>query len=665
MNVGGEATVPRLTGAVATHPRAWRALRAEVRTRLQRHLKPRPRLTGSEWTEQFLVLPAETTHQAGRVRLAVTPYLRDVLDAITDRSVRQVTVVAPSQCGKTTLILAVLGYYVHQQPSPILIVQPTIEMAEDFSKGRLKQTFDATPELAELIPPVRSRDSANTIRSKQFPGGQLDITGANSPAGLASRPKRIVLFDEVDRYPETAGAEGDPISIARARLTSYGRAAIEVEVSSPTDEPEQDGEGRWSGSRVWREYLAGTREIYEVSCPRCGHWQVLDFDRLLWDTSDHVLVPDSVRYPCVECSHEIRERDRFRLPGRWRATNPRAAQGHRSFHLEGLSAAFAQWDVLVREFREVKNDPVRFKTWTNTRLGRTWKDRRVEGRSQLLAQRAVPYDGQPVEAERLWQVPRGVALLTAGVDVQGDRLEIGVWGWGLGQQSWLIAHVVLLGDPTQPAVWDRLDNLRRQRWSYEGGGAITLRATAVDAGDGNMASTVYSYSTRRVSERVFAVKGHSRPDAPLTPRKPTRVRPGRLYVVGSQGLTSRWYLRLDSTTPGPGYVNLNEYATDSWLQQFLGMERITHLRSRGRRWQARKNTRVEAIDCANYALAAYLLTTRDEDVAPELERVHKLSDEAHAEAQTGAVARPKPRATQARETESSGGWLGSRRRGWR
>lgn len=626
-----------------------------TRERFRAHVRHRPRRPMSVWAEDTVVLPNSTTRRAGPLRLDVAPYLREVMDAVSSRQTRHVTLIAPSQSAKTTFVIVVALFFAKQEPSPGLIVEPTLDMANDLSKGRLTPTIDASPELKGLIAPARSRDSNNTILSKAYPGGQMDITGANSPAGLASRPKRWVLFDEVDRYPEEAGSEGDPISIGSARTISYEGSEIIIVVTSPTDEPTQDAEGRWFGSRGWREYLKGTREVYESQCPECQHWQVIDFDRLTWEVNaEGNIDPESVHYPCADCQFALKDRDRARMAKRWRATNPGAGPEHRSFHLEGMSAAFSRWTSLAAGFYSKRTDPVELKTFVNTMLGRLWKDRRLDTQKEALAARAKRYDGGKDDEEIRFDVPQEVGVLTCGVDVQHDRLEASVWGWGVGQQSWLIDHEILHGDPTQNAVWQRLTDWRQRTWTHELGAEMRLHAVAIDAGDGNMSGHVYRYCATRLGENVFAIKGHGKPDAPLTPRLPSKAKPGRVYLLGVNGLTERWYRRLSSTTVGPGYVHLNHFATEAFVKQLLGMERKYDPKARRRRWMARA-PHVEAADCANYALGALLLSTRDEELAAEVEGMAKKGEEAK---------NPKPPTPEPAAAPAPSSWMGRRSGSW-
>lgn len=595
------------------HPESREILNTVTRLRFARHCRPLPRLTGSQWPERFRVLSPEATRQHGIWRNDVVPYLVDIMDAVTDPRIQRVTVVAPSQSAKTELLLNILGYFMHQQPSPILVVQPTVDMAQDFSKLRLAPMLRDSPVLRDMVAPARSRDSNNTILSKQYPGGQLDIVGANSPAGLAARPKRVVFLDEVDRFPESAGAEGDPFDIAYARTRSYQHARKIIAVSSPTFEPVQDLSGRWSGSRIWREFASGTQEVRELPCPDCGTYQPMEFESLHWERSDDgkgPVIPSSVVWECAACNHRFPSSAKIDMAakGVWRATAASLDPVHRSFRVHGLVAAFALWPELAQEFVDKHRDPVRLQTFVNTALGECWKDREVENQADGIRARARRYDGGERDEPLRFQVPREAGIVTAGVDVQHDRLEIVVRAWGIGEQSWLLETAVLRGDTSQPKVWTDLDAYRTSKsWQHEGGARLSIFAMTVDAADGSHAKIVWTYCAPRLAERVYAIKGSPNPTAPLIPSKPTKVKPGRMYVVGSNGLTEALYRRLSMPTPGPGYLHFNAYADDDYVTQLLSMERHIDPLTRRRSWRVRRNVRNEKHDCENYAYAALLL----------------------------------------------------------
>jgi phage terminase large subunit GpA-like protein len=594
-----------------------------TRRRQKQHCRPLPRITGSEWAERYRVLSPESSSRHGPWRNDVTPYLVEIINACTDRQTQEVCVIAPSQSGKSEVILNTIGYFAHQEPSPMILIQPTVEAAESFSKDRVAPMIRDCPALGQLFAEVKSRESGNTIRSKSYPGGQLDFVGANAPAGLAMRPKRVVLLDERDRHPASAGSEGDVKGIASARTRTYQRRRKIVEVTSPTTEED---------SLAWPSFLAGTQEVREVPCPHCGTFQTLEFPRLKWDTdADGAVDPTTVRYDCAGCDVPIRPTSRAAMDraGRWVATAKPKTLYKRSFRIHGLLAGFALWEELASEFVACKGDPVKLKTFVNTALGELWKDRAVEDQKAVLAARALPYD-----PERRWHVPREGAILTCGVDVQPDRFEVVVRAWGAGETSWLIERAIIRGDTTQAPVRLNLgEYLTRRTWRHELGAPMQIRSTCIDAGDGNMQAVIVAFALANGARHVRAIKGSSNPETPMTPKKPTKVKGGRLFVLGVNAITERIMRRLGMDTPGAGFLHLNDFADDDYLTQLLSESRVIDPKTRKRRWQVKAGARNEVLDCEKYAYAALLLGP-----VP----VASLADEAAKVAEAGANAPPAP-----------------------
>jgi phage terminase large subunit GpA-like protein len=642
-----------------THPSGFAALNRITREIFRRHCRPLPRLTMSQWAERYRVLSAEATANHGPWRNDVVPYLPAIMDAISDRETQEVVVVSPSQAAKTETILNAIGYFIHQEPSPILVVQPTVETGESFSKDRVAPMIRDCPSLSALVAPARSRESNNTILSKGYAGGQLDITGANAPSGLAMRPKRVVLLDERDRHPRSAGTEGDVKAIARARTRSYQRRRKIVEVSSPTDV---------ETSLIWPSYLEGTQEVYEVPCPACSVCQTLHFDRLKWETDDAgKVVQESVTYECAACAHRIPARDKGAVlrAGRWKATAVPRVPHKRSFHIHGLTAAFALWEELAQEFVTAngQKDPAMradmLRAFFNTSLGELFVDQQAETQKDVLRQRAKRYDGGSGEASVAFHVPREAALLTAGVDLQHDRGEIIVRAWGVGETSWLVERAVLRGDTSQPSWWEQLEQYRLTRtWRHEGGAVLRIRSMTIDAGDGTHARQVYQYCAPRLAQHVYAIKGSSNPSAPMIPTKPTKVKPGRLYVIGVHSLMDRVYRRLGMTEPGPGFLHLNDYADEDYVTQLLSMRRKVDEKTRKRVWLATPGVRNEVADCETYAFAALLLgPVPVASLAAEVDRVI-------AEGQTAQAVREAVPAPPVPVAKPSGSWMPRRSGGW-
>jgi phage terminase large subunit GpA-like protein len=613
----------------------------------------------SQWAEKYRVLSPEATANHGPWQNSMVPYLPAIMDAVSDRTTQEIVVVSPSQAAKTELILNAIGFFIHQEPSPMLCVQPTVETAESFSKDRVAPMIRDCAVLSALVAPARSRESNNTILSKSFSSGQLDMTGANAPSALAMRPKRVVLLDERDRHPRSAGTEGDVKAIARARTRSFQRRRKIVEVSSPTSHEE---------SLIWPSYLEGTQEVYEVPCSDCGHWQTLHFDRLKWgvDTAGKVIA-SSVAYQCAACEHLMLAREKGALlrAGRWTQTAEPRVPHKRSFHIHGLVAAFALWEEVAQEFVTANGhrDPAMraemLRPFFNTTLGELWRDQTAETTQSTLVARATRYDSTDDDAPITWHVPRDAAILTAGLDLQHDRGELVVRAWGVGETSWLIERMILRGDTSQPEWWARLEDYRTQRrWTHESGTLLAIRSLTIDAGDGTHSKQVYTYCAPRLSQHVYAIKGSSNPVAPMVPAKPTKVKPGRLYILGVHAIMDRLYRRLAMDEPGPGYLHLNQHADEDYVTQLLSMRRRVDERTRKRKWEATPGVRNEVADCETYAYAALLLgPVPVMSLAAEVDRVN-----AEGTRQTPAV--PTTEKPASSPAKPSGQWLPRRSGGW-
>lgn len=385
---------------------------AEMFARCVAVLKPPPELTLSQWADTYRMLSAENSATPGRWHTDNAPYQREIMDAIGDQHVRKVVVMSAAQIGKTAMLMNMLGYYMHYYPAPVLVMQPTLEMGQTFSKDFLAPMIRDTPVLRVLVD-TKSRYSGNTILKKNFPGGHVTIIGANSPASLASRPIKVLLCDEVDRYPASAGTEGDPLLLAQKRQTTFWDKKTVI-VSTPTIK---------GSSRIETEFQETTREEWNVPCPKCGHYQPLRWANIVFDRHD---LKKGVRHKCERCGRESSEYawKAQEIKGHFVAANPGAAA--RGFHLNTLASTFCGWQEVVEKFLLAKEmldqgDPEKMKTWVNTELGETWEEPGERLEDTELVNRREVYDAQ---------VPEDVLVLTAGVDVQDDRFEVEVVGWG-------------------------------------------------------------------------------------------------------------------------------------------------------------------------------------------------------------------------------------------
>ncbi len=534
------------------------------------------------------------------------------MDACSDPATPEVVVMAGAQLGKTEAILNILGFHIAHDPCPILVLQPTLEMAQAFSKDRVAAGLvRSTPALRGKIKDPRSRDSGNTTLHKVFPGGALTMVGANSAAGLASRPIRLVLCDEVDRYPSSAGTEGDPIQLARKRAATFWNRKI-VMVSTPTNK---------GASRIEEAFEASDQRRYHVPCRHCEQFQVLKWANVQWIDSD----PETARYACEGCGALWSDADRIWAirNGEWRASKP--FTGVAGFTINGMYSPWTPLSDGVRDFLAVKKNPEMLRVWTNTYLGETWEDQGDRIDDWSLAERREP----------LPAIPDDVLVLTAGVDVQDNRLELEIIGWGRDDESWVISHETLYGDPSTPQLWTALDSKLFAQYETESGRRIMIRSACVDSG-GHYTNAVYAYAKRNAGRRVFAIKGVGGEGKPMVGR-PSRNNVGKcpLFPVGVHTVKDMLFGRLKITEPGPAYVHFSDALSDEYFKQ-LTAEKIVTRYHKGfqRREFIKTRPRNEALDCFVYAIAAYAIiginvnALADRlEAAPEAETVKQAAPE--------------------------------------
>jgi phage terminase large subunit GpA-like protein len=554
-------------------------------------LAPEPRLSAADWSNQYRFLSRESSAEAGKYSTDRAPYQRGILEACSDPLIEEVVWVSAVQLGKTEVELNVIGYYVDQDPAPIMVVVPSVDPdAKTWSTDRIAPMLRDTPRLQDKVSDSRARDSGNRILHKTFPGGHITLVGSNSPSGLASRPIRILLFDEIDRFAPSAGLEGDPVSLAEKRTSTFWNRKI-IKVSSPTI----------TGiSRIERDWKRSDQRYFEVPCPSCGHFQRLVFKgpdgqhRLVWETDR----PETARYACVACGVLIEEPEKLRMliGGRWVATNPGARVA--GFHLSALYSPWTRWETIAREFLEAKDDSSLLRPFVNTRLGEWWDEPGEQVSVKGLAARREAYAA----------VPAAVGVVTAGVDVQANRLELAIYGWGAGEESWAIAHHRIYGDPELDDVWQRLETLLTKPYPREGGGEFRVRACGIDSGA--LTHAVYGYVKVRQGRGVFALKGISQRGRALIGKPAKANRHGvRLWPVGTDTAKDVLFARLRLQAPGPGYVHFpqaqDDGLDDEYLAQF-GAEKVIARYLRGVRIREyhKLRERNEAIDLYVYAFAA-------------------------------------------------------------
>lgn len=549
--------------ATAIGRAARRAAQIERRLLLER-FRPLPRMTVTQWADRFRYLSSEASFRAGKYQSSDAPYQREPMDCMGDPAIRSMLLMWSSQLGKTEMLNNFTGFRIDLDPGPMLVLQPTKEMAEAWSKDRLATMLRDTPRLRGKVADARARDSGNTMLHKSFAGGHLTIVGANSPAGLASRPIRDLLQDEVDRYPPSAGSEGDPSAIAESRQSTFPNRK-NIKVSSPTTET----------GPIWKGWLLSDQRLYFVPCPHCGHEQILEFGTrdstfgLKWEKDR----PETAHYVCRACAAVLEEHDKpFMLAnGRWIAQNPDSAIP--GFRLSALYSPFFTWASLVERWLRDRRDPLTLRTFLNTILCELWTDDGEQLDAHVLEAHKMAFPrGPDPENDPQPIVPHGVGLLTRSVDVQGDRLEMTVWGWGVEEEAWRVDFQILEGDPATRAPWELLKRELTRAYRHESGASMQVLRTFIDSGGGHT-QQVYDFARKHRKHAIFPIKGSSKGEGVPYLMGPKRHPTSRVvwYEVGSYSLKEALVRRLmhSKGPPGDGYIHLPHDIDEEHLDQFL------------------------------------------------------------------------------------------------
>ncbi|MBA6103438.1 phage terminase large subunit family protein [Pseudomonas monteilii] len=574
-----------------------------------RGLTPDPELWVDEWADEYMRIPRDTgAAEPGKYRTARTPYAREPMRCLSPaHPCKRVITMVASQLMKTQIALNWIGALIHMAPSNILTLLPSLALAKRVS-ARIGKTITATPELKARVAASRSRDARNTMDTKEFEGGTLYATTAGSASNLAELAARYIYGDEIDRWDVDVDEEGDPVDLAETRGSTFGRNAKFYFSSSPTIK---------GASRIADLFETSDQRYYYVPCPTCGHMQVLEWECLLYSADFQ-----TVHYKCSspDCDVLIEEHHKGEMlaQGEWRSH----AQGDGEtvgFHLNALYAplGWTSWTDLAKQFEKARRAQDRgdlepMQVFYNTRLAKVWDSAVEQTKAEVLQARALQ------ENYVLGTVTVGVLVLTCSVDVQANRLEVMVIGWGAGMERWIVDFKVIPGDPADQRTWELLDELLKARYRHPCGVALGILATGIDSG-GHHTHEVYQFCRVRRWRNVFALKGASKPGRPVIAQRPSLVdvtwrgqteRNGaELWMVGTD-TAKDWIYNRYSFESGPGAVHFAKDLPDEFFQQCVAERKIARYVKGYKRieWVKGKADRNEALDLQVYNLAmAYYL----------------------------------------------------------
>lgn len=609
--------------------------------------EPPPRMTVSEWADTYRYMPAGTSPLPGQWK--TQPYQIEMQDVFDDPNVHEIVVVKCTQIGWSDILNNIIGKHIHLDPKPIMMVQPSLDDAKGFGKKRITPMINSCPPLRDRVKRATSRQSGNTLLLKEFFGGFLKLTGANSGKGLRSDPVPIVLCDESDAYPDDVDGEGNPIDIAKNRTEGYDDYKF-LNGSTPAKNK--------GLSRLEKEFEASDQRHYHVPCPHCGLMQVLqwrdnarDVFRLVWEKNAHgEVIESSVRYICEGCNAGIAETYKQQMleRGDWVAKFPgRAVVG---FHINALYRPWKDnWGAMAQSWVKAQGDNEKLKEFIMLQLAEFWEEAGERASPKTLSDRKEEYPhpaGVKIDKDRPWDselVPRRAAVLTCQGDVQHNRIEGTIKAWGHGEESWLIRQDVFWGDPnTNPTVWEQFDQFRLGQVTHESGAKMRPVLTVVDSGDGSSVDAVYDYVMPRQNLRdcVYAMKGVPYHAKPVLVQEGTTKRAHiRLFTVSTHTAKDLIFSRLKLAADGPGRMHFPKWTTDEYFNQLVSEKRV---KIRNKRTGMRKitwvktHTRNEALDLEVYALGALFILQNVLDPAQfrDLERL--------ARALAGEVPMPKP-----------------------
>ncbi len=549
---------------------------------------PPPTLKISEWADKYRRLSLESSAEAGKWNTARAEFQREIMDCVTDSSVEDVVVMSSAQVGKTEILLNIIAYFIDYEPSPMILLQPTDLLAQAFSKDRLAPMIRDTPKLKGKIADSKSRDSENTILHKKFAGGHITMIGANTPTNLASRPIRIVLCDEVDRYPVSAGKEGDVVKLAEKRTNNFWNRK-KIKVSTPTIKGQ---------SVIEKEYQNSSQGEWCVSCPGCGMYQPYLFKQLNFENA---------KMQCTYCGKYFSKTAWESKKGKWIHQYPQNKK--RGFHLNEMASPWRSWEEIIQDFKNANDDFKNtgsyeaLKVFVNTTLGESWELKGKSADDDSLIARREQYQAD---------LPEGVLVLTAGIDVQDNRFEIEVVGWGKGYESWGIQYHKIYCNPAKQQSWQQLEEFLKQEYYFEKGNSLLIAAACIDTG-GHYTDETYSFlnDMEKKNKRIYGVKGMGGAGFPFLYKETRNTKnKTKIFLLGVDSGKEKIFARLQIEEKGAGYCHFpaNEQRNyDEVYMKGLNSEQLVTSIVNGRaksKWVKKSGVRNEPLDLRNYAMSA-------------------------------------------------------------
>jgi phage terminase large subunit GpA-like protein len=558
----------------------------KVLSQVQNLWKPPTQLKISEWADEYRYLSPESSAVSGKYRTDYAPYQKEIMDVFNDPNIERVVWQKSAQVGATEILNNVIGYYIHMQPSPILVMQPTLQMAQAYSKEKLANMLRDTPVLRAKINEPKSKDSSNTVLSKKFEGGTtLNMVGSNSAASVASRAVRVLCIDEVDRMEASVGSEGDPVLLASKRTQTFFNKKIYL-CSTPTVK---------GISRIEAAFEESDQRYYYVPCPECNHKQTLKWSNVVWEENK----PETAIYTCENgCVIDESKKYWMLKNGEWKAT--KETKKVAGFHLNELYSVFSTWGSMAENFLEAKKQPEMLKTFINTSLAETWEPEPEEAvEAEGLMARRESYDMETIPDEAL--------VLTCGADIQKNRIEAQVVAYSHDYEMWVVDYKIIYGNTGQIQVWNDFDKYLQTKFSTHSGRNMTIACTTIDSGF--QTQMVYAFTKNKKGRRIFAIKGQSQSGKSVV-GKPTKVGKENsiLYPVGSDTAKEVIYSRLASEY---GYSTLHFPSTvdEEYFKQLTAEQRfVKFVKGRKTLYWKQIRERNEALDTICYSLAAcYIL----------------------------------------------------------